>query len=153
MGTPIRRWRAYRSLFGPLDGNTLAPRPNYWAALLWRKVIGTAVLDRGPSPAASLHLYAHCLRSGTGGAALLAINADRVASASLAFPMTTKRYTLTAHDPTDIRVRMNGSELRLGDHDALPALASAPEKSGRVSFAPVSIAFLAIPDGHNPACQ
>jgi len=139
--------------YGLLDGNTLMPRPNYWAALLWHRFMGTTVLDPGPSPAASLHLYAHCLRGGEGGVALLAINADRVASPWLDLPMRTQRYTLTAHDLTDIRVQMNGSELRLGDHDELPVLESTPEKLGRVSFAPVSISFLAIPDAHNPACQ
>jgi hypothetical protein len=139
--------------YGLLDANTFTPRPNYWAALLWRKVMGTTVLDPGPSPAENLHLYAQCLRDVKGGVAILAINADRVASASLEVPLTAQRYTLTAQRLNDAKVRMNGRELRLGDHDALPALAGAPEKSDRVSFAPVSITFLAIPDAHNPACQ
>jgi hypothetical protein len=139
--------------YGLLDSDTLEPRSDYWAALLWRKFMGTTVLDPGPSPAASLHLYAHCLRGVEGGVALLAINADRVASASLDLPATTERYTLTADNLTDSRVQMNGSELKLGDHDELPVLEGKPEKSGRVSFAPVSITFLAIPDAHNPACQ
>jgi len=139
--------------YGLLDENTYAPRPDYWAALLWRKLMGTTVLDPGTSPAASLHLYAHCLRGGSGGVALLAINADRVASPSLDLPATTRRYTLTAHNLTDSSVQMNGSELGLGDHDELPVLEGKPEKSGRVSFAPVSITFLAIPDAHNRACQ
>jgi len=141
------------SHYGLLDANTFTPRPNYWAALLWRKVMGTTVLDPGPSPAENLHLYAQCLRDVKGGVAILAINADRVASASLEVPLTAQRYTLTAQRLNDAKVRMNGRELRLGDHDALPALAGAPEKSDRVSFAPVSITFLAIPDAHNPACQ
>jgi heparanase len=115
--------------------------------------MGTTVLDPGPPPVANLHLYAHCLRGVEGGVALLAINADRVASPSLDLRTTTQRYTLTALNLTDIKVRMNGNELRLGDHDELPVLESTPEKSGRVSFAPVSITFLAIPDAHNPACQ
>jgi heparanase 1 len=139
--------------YGLLDANTFTPRPNYWAALLWRKVMGTTVLDPGPSPAASLHLYAQCLRDVKGGVALLAINTDRAASASLEVPMTAQRYTLTAQTLTDAKVRMNGRELKLGDHDALPALAGAPEKPGRVSFAAASITFLAIADAHNPACQ
>jgi hypothetical protein len=139
--------------YGLLDANTFTPRPNYWAALLWRKVMGTTVLDPGPSPAESLHLYAQCLRDVKGGVAVLAINADRAASASLEVPMTARRYTLTAQNLTDARVRMNGRELRLGDHDALPVLAAAPEKPGRVGFAPASITFLAIADAHNPACQ
>ena len=31
--------------YGLLDEKTFAPRPNYWAALLWRKLMGTTVLD------------------------------------------------------------------------------------------------------------
>ena len=139
--------------YGLLDANTLTPRPDYWAALLWRRLMGTTVLDPGPSPAASLHLYAHCLRGGEGGVALLAINTDRVASASLDLPIASRRYTLTAHDLMDVKVLMNGRELRLGDHDAVPVMQSAPEKPGRVSFAPASVTFLAIREAHNPACQ
>ncbi len=33
--------------YGLLDEKTLEPRPNYWAALLWRKLMGTTVLDPG----------------------------------------------------------------------------------------------------------
>ena len=33
--------------YGLLDENTLAPRPDYWAALLWRKLMGTTVLNPG----------------------------------------------------------------------------------------------------------
>ncbi|MDR3498230.1 MAG: hypothetical protein P4L72_03275 [Parvibaculum sp.] len=139
--------------YGLIDGTTLTPRPNYWAALLWRKFMGTTVLNPGPSPALSLHLYAQCLRGGKGGVALLAINMDRMASASLALPMTAQRYTLAAHALTDSTVRLNGNRLGLGDHDALPVLAGVPESSGLVSFAPTTITFLAIPEAHNPACR
>ena len=52
--------------YGLLDENTLAPRPNYWAALLWRKLMGTTVLNPDISPAPGLHLYAHCLRDQPG---------------------------------------------------------------------------------------
>jgi heparanase len=68
--------------YGLLDENTFAPRPNYWAALLWRTLMGATVLKPGPSPVPSLHLYAHCLRDTPGGVALLAINTDRNASQS-----------------------------------------------------------------------
>lgn len=139
--------------YGLLDANTFAPRPNYWAALLWRKLMGSTILDPGASPAASLHLYAQCLRGQAGGVALLAINLDRSASRSLDLPVASQRYTLSAHNLTDHKVQMNGKDLALGDHDALPAPAGSPEKAGRVSFAAASITFLAIPDAHNPACR
>ena len=31
--------------YGLLDENTLVPRPNYWSALLWRKVMGTTAMS------------------------------------------------------------------------------------------------------------
>ena len=33
--------------YGLLDKNTYAPRPNYWSALLWRRLMGATVLDPG----------------------------------------------------------------------------------------------------------
>lgn len=37
------------SEYGLIDQNTLTPRPNYWGALLWRKLMGPAVLDPSAS--------------------------------------------------------------------------------------------------------
>ena len=36
--------------YGLLDENTFAPHPNYWAALLWRRLMGVTVLDPQISP-------------------------------------------------------------------------------------------------------
>ena len=33
------------SEYGLLDQKSFEPRPNYWAALLWRRLMGTTVLD------------------------------------------------------------------------------------------------------------
>lgn len=35
--------------YGLIDQNTLKPRPNYWPALLWRRLMGPVVLDAAPS--------------------------------------------------------------------------------------------------------
>lgn len=67
--------------YGLLDENTLAPRPDYWAALLWRRFMGTTVLDPGASPTPSLHLYAHCLR---GAARRRSASSDQCRSGSIA---------------------------------------------------------------------
>ncbi|HMD76377.1 MAG TPA: hypothetical protein VKG86_03270 [Terracidiphilus sp.] len=139
--------------YGLLDEKTYEPRPNYWAALLWRTLMGATVLDPGPSPAPSLHLYAHCLRDKPGGVALLVIDADSVASQSLEIPAGAKRYTLTALDLLNSVVQLNGNELKLGAGDALPQLKGTPEHAGQVTFAPASITFLAFPKAHNAGCQ
>jgi hypothetical protein len=115
--------------------------------------MGPAVLNPGPSPAPALHLYAHCLRGHSGGVALLAINTGRTASHSLQLPTESDRYTLTARNLEDTEVGLNGNELRLGANDDWPPLAGVPTPSGRVTFAPASITFLAIPNAHNSSCR
>lgn len=139
--------------YGLLDDKTYEPRPNYWAALLWRKMMGAVVLDPGPSPATSLHLYAQCLRDKPGGVAMLVINADRSSSQSLLVPTNADAYTLTAPQIDSKAVRLNGIELKLGAGDTLPKLKSKSTKAGQVSFAPESITFLAFPNVNNAACR
>jgi hypothetical protein len=139
--------------YGLLNDRTLAPKPNYWGALLWRKLMGTAVLESGVPIRAGLHTYAHCLRGRTGGVALLVINTDKTAPARLRLPTAGERYTLTASNLQDTHVQLNGTELRLGDNDDLPRLADAPTAAGDLVFAPATITFLALPEAGNSACQ
>ena len=77
-----------------IDDRTWLPRPNYWAALLWRRLMGETVLDAGQNRG-DLHVYAHCLRGRPGGVALVAINLSTTATAQLALPVPAERYTLT----------------------------------------------------------
>jgi len=138
--------------YGLLDEKTFEPRPNYWAALLWRKLMGMTVLDPQLSAAANVYRYAHCLRDHAGGVALLIVNADQQRGYDLMLPAA-ERYTLSAkelHDPT---VELNGSALRVDANGNLPRLSGAPTRPGRVSFAPATITFLALPDAGNGACQ
>ena len=142
--------------YGLLSENTLAPRPNYWAALLWRKFMGTTVLDAGASHAPSLHLYAHCLRGQPGGVALLAINTDQEGSHSFELTAAAERYTLSVPSPKnldDTRVQLNGTELKLGADDGLPPLTSVPTGPGHVMLAPATISFLVIPMANNASCR
>ncbi len=139
--------------YGLLDEKTYEPRPNYWAALLWRRLMGATVLDPGPSPSPNLHIYAQCLRQRPGGVTLLVINADGKEAQSLDVAGASERYTLSAQDPMAKQVQLNGVELKLGSDDALPALNGAPTRPGKLTFAPASITFLAFPAAHNAACQ
>lgn len=136
-----------------LDENTFAPRPNYWAALLWKRLMGTTVLDPGPSPAPDLHLYAHCLRGAPEGVALLAINADQQTPVELQLPVEAERYTLAAKRLEDAEVQLNGVPLQLAAGGGLPPLAGERIKNKRVTLAPATITFLAIPKARNRACR
>ena len=139
--------------YGLLDEKTYEPRPNYWAALLWRKLMGNTVLDPGPSSASSLHLYAQCLRDVPGGVALLAINADKGSPHAIEIPAKADRYTLTSPELESKTVVLNGRELRLGGGDSLPDLKAQPVKAGQLSLSPASITFLAFAKADNASCR
>jgi len=139
--------------YGLLDEKTFEPRPNYWAAVLWRSLMGTRVLDAGSSPGENLHLYAHCLRGRPGGVAVLAVNADAKTARELTIPMDARHYTLTAPQAEDTEVQLNGKTLRAGPDGGLPPLDGAPVRAGRLRLEPASITFLAFPDAGNAACR
>jgi heparanase len=115
--------------------------------------MGATVLKPGPSPAPSIHLYAHCLRDTPGGVALLAINTDRNASQSLDISGASERYTLTAQNLEDTQVELNRTELKLGADDSIPRLTGLATHAGQITLPPASITFLAIPKANNPSCR
>jgi Glycosyl hydrolase family 79, N-terminal domain len=138
--------------YGLLDEATLRPRPKYWSALLWRRLMGSVVLDPGAPVQPNLHVYAHCQRDVPGGVSLLVINADNAAHA-LKLSTASVRYALDAPQLSDREVRLNGNTLELKDGDELPALEGVPLAAETVTFAPATITFLAIPGAANGACR
>jgi hypothetical protein len=136
---------------GIIDEKTFQPNASYWAAVLWRRLMGTRVLDAGPQRA-GLHLYAHCLRGTRGGITLLAINLQN-SSAAIAFDKPADIYALTAPEMQSRTVLLNGRALALGRNDALPAMSPVRQRAGQVTLAPSSIAFIALPRAKNPACS
>lgn len=139
--------------YGLLDEKTYEPKPNYWAALLWRRTMGVTVLDPGVTNGPGLHVYAQCLRNVPGGVAVLVLNTDRQQSRSLTVPVESRRLTLTAANLTDKTVLLNGTPLRLGAGDTLPDMTGQTTAPGQLTFAPASITFLAIPAAQNKACH
>ncbi|MBN9042815.1 MAG: hypothetical protein BGP05_12430 [Rhizobiales bacterium 62-47] len=141
------------SNYGLLDETTLAPRPNYWGALLWRRLMGPTVLDAGVPPQPGLHVYAHCLRDVAGGVAVLVINNGHAVARTLRLPLASQRYTLDATELAGTQVRLNGLLLALTGTDELPSLDGSATAPGAVTFAPATITFLALPDARNAACR
>jgi hypothetical protein len=139
--------------YGLLDEKTLAPRPNYWGALLWRRLMGTTVLESGAPIQAGLRVYAHCQRGKPGGVSLLVINTDRSAVRALKLAAAAERYTLDAANLDDGTVRLNGHAPGLDAKDDLPDIAGVPTPAGTLTFAPATITFLAIPAAANRACR
>ena len=141
--------------YGLLNDHTLEPKPNYWGALLWRKLMGTTVLESGLPIQAGQQVYAHCLRGTPGGVALLVINTDTAAVRTLTLPTAAERYTLTSvgSDLQTKNIQLNGTALTLGAGDELPRFVGVPTPAGAVAFAPATITFLALPAAGNIACR
>ena len=140
------------SEYGLLDQKSFEPRPNYWAALLWRRLMGATVLD-APDSEEGLHLYAHCLREHPGGVALLAINTSRTQPRSINLPVPGDRYSLAADKLESPSVRLNGQTLHLDRDDALPALRGAPVEAGASVLQPATITFLTFATAGNRSCH
>jgi len=138
--------------YGLLDQKTFEPRPNYWAALLWRRLMGTTVLDPGVEIAEGRHVYAHCLRGSSGGVTLLVIN-NSPTEAAIEVPLESRRYTLSAVPLQNGDVELNGAALKVDGGGNLPPIEGAPTAAGSVSFAPGTITFLAIGRSGNSACS
>jgi heparanase len=138
--------------YGLLDEATLQPRPKYWGAWLWRRLMGATVLDAGVPIEPGLHVYAHCQRGRSGGVVVLVINTDHDAPHALVLPIASLRYTLDATNLLDADVRLNGRTLALDADGELPDIAGIPTPANNVTFQPVTITLLAIPDAGNDAC-
>ena len=139
--------------YGLLDENSFTPRPNYWATLLWRKLMGETVLDPSVSPAQNVYVYAHCLQKSPGGVALLVINADQQRTHEISLSLEAERYMLTAPRLQDRAVLLNGKTLQLNRDGDVPQLVGQSTRGGRLSFAPTSISFLALPNANNTSCH
>ncbi|HLJ79034.1 MAG TPA: hypothetical protein VKT75_16555 [Acidobacteriaceae bacterium] len=141
--------------YGLLDEHTFEPRPDYWAAVLWKRTMGTVVLDPGQSGDPNVRIYAHCMKGFTGGVTVLALNTDRASTKTIQIPAAANRFTLSAASLTSTQVRLNGRVLQISSDGSLPEpkLGGEVVTAGAVSLPPASITFLTIPSARNESCN
>jgi hypothetical protein len=150
------RWTLSGSTYGLIDDATLAPRPDYWAAVLWHRLAGGRVLTLLDAPVdPDLRLYGFCTRGGPPGAVtLLALNPSRLRTLRLDIGRApVDLYRMTAADPTDVEVRLNDTALEVAADGSLPELAPVSLLRGEVVLPPVSYAFIVAPHAGAAACQ
>ena len=138
-----------------LDENDFTPKPSYWGALLWARLMGTRVLNAGVPIAEGRHVYAHCLKGTPGGVALLAINngAQAVTLDLGSGAREAQLWQLTAPTLRSRSVLLNGQPLALTVDGQIPATPSQPLAAGATPLPAHSISFLALPRAGNAACR
>ncbi len=133
--------------YGMLDPATFAPRPDFFASLAWKRLMGVRVLKARAG--GDVRAYAHCLASGpSGSVALLLVNpTDRTARASLELPGPLESYALESRGGAlGSDVTLNGETLS----GLAPELRPSPF-AGEIP--PFSATFLVARDAHAAACR
>jgi len=128
------------SEYGLLEQATHEPRPNYWAAFLWNRLMGTKVYDAGLS-AEGIDIYIHNLKNSSGGLAVLIVSPED-SWHSINIPAEAEQYLLTADELLTKTVKLNGKVLQLTPDEALPAIHGEKICAGEVRLPPHSILFL-----------
>lgn len=137
---------------GVIDEKTFMPNADYWAALLWRRLMGTRILDAGPITP-GLHVYAHCERNDTdGGVTLLAINL-KDSPAQIAVEGPIELYAMTAPELLSKTVLLNGQPLEMGEDDSVPDIVPVSMDVDTVDLAPTSVNFIVVPGANNGHCR
>ena len=127
-----------------LDRVTHEPRPNYFAVLLWTRLMGTTVYDSAEPIREGCHVYVHSRKDGKDGKAYLIINNSMTETLSVELPQDGVRYTL-AGEGGNLRstvMTLNGRPLVLGEGNALPDLTGAAQSAGTMELAPCTCTFL-----------
>ena len=139
--------------YGLLDEDTLEPRPDYWAALLWKRTMGNVVLDPGVPKNQSLRIYAHCSINAKGGVSLVVLNTDADHEQVLTLPSSSQQFSLSAPDLTSTTVLLNGTELKAEPDGLVGTLKAQEMRKGSIRLAPASVTFLTVPAAHNKNCM
>jgi hypothetical protein len=130
--------------YGLLDEDGFEPHPNYWAAVLWNRLVGEAVLDVAPVDAVDgLSVHAHCTaEDGGAGVTFVAVNASGTDERSVGTASgTAEVYLLTSDDLAAGSVSLNGATLTAAPDGTLPPL-DPQVVHGPVVLPPASVAFI-----------
>ncbi len=128
------------SEYSLIDQGSHLPKPNYWAALLWAKLMGTEVYDAGKGEP-GVYRFAHNTKGSKDGRTVLIINTNKK-TATLNIPANAEQYTLTSKELQGTTVNLNGQELKLTTDDELPEIKGKKIKSGNIELPPTSISFI-----------
>ncbi len=132
--------------YGFMAREVFDPRPNYFAVLLWNRLMGTTVYDTEEEVRMGAHVYAHSRKDGKDGVAYLVLNNSLTDATMTVLPKEAERYTLAGEDG-NIRatvMTLNGRPLKLGEDNSLPDLTPEIQPAGEITFAPGTITFLVI---------
>ena len=157
-GQPITiRQTLSGSNYGLIDDVTLEPRPDYWASVLWRRLMGERVLDVSRTAVDDyVRVYAHCSEGPPGTVGVLVINLLEDETVRIKLNgITSERqeiYILTSDALDSKDIMLNGTVLR-DDNGTLPLLEPVIMDGGALDIPPLAMAFILFPFENAAACR
>lgn len=134
--------------YGMIDCATNDPLPDYFASVLWSRLVGTAVMN-AVSNSSSVRAYAHGHTSSKKDMTVLLLNLDSVRSNIVSINVgsveggATEEFHLTAGE-YKTEVKLNGVTLRATGDGGLPRMTGRQGVASSVTLAPASIAFVVL---------
>jgi heparanase 1 len=136
--------------YGLLDEKTYEPRANYWAAIMWHKLMGTTVLDAGNAAQRDAYVFAQCTKGRDDAVSVLADNAGDT-PLKLSLPAG-EAYLLSATSTDSQTVMLNGKPLTISASGEIPAITGKKSRAGEITVQPKTILFY-VTTADNVACK
>lgn len=130
--------------YGYMAPETHEPRPNYFAVLLWNRIMGTTVYDTAEPIREGAHVYAHSRADGKPGVAYLVINNSETEPTTVTLPKDAEVYQLSAETVRDQTMLCNGKALVLGENNTLPEMAPVTVQAGELSLPAATCTFIVL---------
>ncbi len=126
--------------YGFLQHGSFDPRPNYFAALLFTRLMGDKCYK-----AEGNHVYAHSRKDGKDGYCYLVINNSLTEEMTVSLPKEAEVYTLSGNGNIRSKVMyLNGKPLTLDENNKLPDLDGAVLSEGEHKLPCASCRFIVI---------
>lgn len=142
--------------YGLITDSTMQPNPDYWAAVMWRRLMGVRMLR--PSTLGlpgRVRVFASCSPRG-GGTTLLALNLDPHSAHGFTLrggPRRREIYLATSTSLTGTRVLLNGRVLESNTQGQVGRLRSRVTSSRFIALPAASYAFIVSRGSSPPACR
>ncbi len=124
--------------YGFLEHGTFDPRPNYFAVLLWNKLMGETVYATEQSKE-NLHIYCHSRKDGKKGCVYLVINNSLTDTVSVELSKEAEVYCLSADTVRSTTMKLNGKDL-----DADASMQPVLNNTGKLTLAPTTCTFVIV---------
>lgn len=127
--------------YGFLEHGSFRPRPNYFAVLLWNRLMGTTVYGYSAPKREGVHIYCHSRRDRKPGVVYLVINNSLTDAVPVEIPEEAQRYTLSAETMRSSVMQLNGKELSVSGICEITEIVPERQEAGIALLAPGSCTF------------